>query len=111
MPGQGINVVGSSYNTPYIDMSRPSSGMVRYNGSSNNLEIYDGSAWIQMSSSFPTIELSYEVQQLLEWARQKRDNELRLKELSVDSPALQDAIATLKKAQEQVEILAALVKT
>jgi hypothetical protein len=110
-PGNGINISGSSYSTPYIDMSQASAGMVRYNGISNNMEIYNGSSWVTIASSYPTVELTGEVQSIIEWARQKRAEEAEWLKLASDNDTLQDAINTLKKAQEQVKILAALIKT
>jgi hypothetical protein len=110
-PGNGINVTGNSYSTPYIDMTRASAGMVRYNGSNNNLEIYDGSGWMTITTSYPVVELSGEVQGIIEWARQKRAEEAEWEKLAATNPTLQDAIATLKKAHEQVKIIAALTTT
>lgn len=111
-PGPGINITGNGYNTlPYIDMSRPSSGMVRYNGTLHHLEIYDGSIWVSVTPSYPTVELTGEVQSIIEWARQKRAEEAEWEKLATDNATLQDAIDTLKKAQEQVRILSALLKT
>jgi hypothetical protein len=109
-PGYGINISGINYSTPYIDMSQASAGMVRYNGISNNMEIYNGSSWVTIASSYPTVELSGEVQSIIEWARQKRAEETEWESLASTNPTLQDAIATLKKAHEQVKILAALTK-
>lgn len=110
MSGTGINVGNNSYSTPYIDMTRASAGMVRYNGTSNSLEIYDGFTWLTIASTYPTVELTAEVQSILEWARQKRTEEAEWLKLASDNATLQDAIDTLKKAQEQVKILVALVK-
>ena len=53
--GPGITVSGSVYNAPYIDSTRTSAGMVRYIG--GNLEVYDGSSWLPLQSSYPQIEL------------------------------------------------------
>lgn len=111
VPGPGISITGSSYSTPYINMSAPSAGMVRYNGNNNNLEIYDGSGWMSVSTSYPTIELTGEVQSIIDWARIKRAEEAEWEKLASTNPTLQDAIDTLKKAHEQVKILAALLKT
>ena len=45
--GPGLQV--STGSPTYINMSSPSAGMVRYNG--NNMEVYDGVTWIQMSNT------------------------------------------------------------
>lgn len=73
-PGPGIYIAANNYNTPYVDMSRPSAGMVRYNGS--NFEVYNGSDWVQFSSSIPQIpqiELDGVTLEAIQWARRKME--------------------------------------
>ena len=86
-------------------------GQVRYNGSSQNLEVYDGNSWLIMSSAYPTIELSPDVQSIINWARMKMAEEHRIKELAAKHPAVADALAAVEQAEEQVRIVAALVDT
>ena len=105
--GRGIVCSGGGSSVPYINMSNPSAGMVRYNG--NNLEVYDGSSWLTMTSSYYDISLDADTIELLEWARSKRDEELRLKQLAAKYPAMQDAIDALNQAKEKVQVVAALV--
>lgn len=107
--GYGIHISNNSFSTPYIDSTRPSAGMVRY--MNNNLEIYDGHNWIIMQSSYPQVELTGEVQSILNWARGKMAEEARLKDLAVLHPAVADALEVVKHAEEQVKIVAALVDT
>ena len=108
--GYGLQIGGNTgYSAPYIDATRPSAGMVRY--LNNNLEIYDGSNWMTMQSSYPQVEFSGEVQSILAWARGKMAEEARIKELAKTSPAVADALEAVKQAKEQVKIVAALVDT
>jgi hypothetical protein len=108
--GYGIHVGGSNgHSTPYIDSTRPSAGMVRY--INNNLEIYDGSNWMMMQSSYPQVELSGHVQAVIQWAEKKMAEEARLKDLAAKHPTVADAIEAVKQAEEQVRIVAALVDT
>ena len=107
VPGPGINVIGSGTGTPYIDMTRPSAGMIRFN---NVFEIYDGSNWIQMSGAYPTVELDASAQAAIRWATAKIEEEKRIKELAETNPTLKDAVEALQRAQEQVKIVAALVQ-
>ena len=79
-PGPGIYIAANHYSTPYVDMSRPSAGMVRYNGS--NFEVYNGSDWVQFSSSIPQIELDGVTQEAVQWVRRKMEQEKRLSELA-----------------------------
>lgn len=108
-PGYGIHISGNSFSTPYIDMTRPSAGMVRYNN--NNIEIYDGNSWMIMQSSYPQVELTGEVQSILAWARGKMAEEARIKELADKHPTVADALEAVARAEEQVRIVAALVDT
>lgn len=85
-------------------------GQVRYNGSSQNLEVYDGMTWLTMPASYPMVELSSEVQTILNWAKTKMAEELRLKQLAIRHPSLQHALDRLQHAQEQVQIVEALVQ-
>lgn len=86
-------------------------GQVRYNGTSQNLEVYDGMSWLTLTSSYPTIELQPHVQAVVAWAQTKMHEETRLKELAAKHPSVADALAAVDQAQEQVRIIAALVET
>ena len=86
-------------------------GSVRYNGSSQNLEVYDGNSWLIMSASYPTVELAPHVQAVVAWAQTKMAEEARIKELAAKHPTVADALAAVDKAEEQVRIVAALVDT
>ena len=108
-PGPGIYIAANSYSTPYVDMSQHSAGMVRYNGS--NFEVYNGSNWSQFSSSIPQIELDGATQEAIQWVRRRMEQEKRLAELAKKHPAVADALATVSHAQEQLDIVTALVDT
>ena len=107
-PGPGIYIAANNYSTPYVDMSRPSAGMVRYNGS--NFEVYNGSDWVLFSSSIPQIELDGVTQEAVQWARWQMEKEKRLEELSKRHPAVADAVAAVAHAQEQLDIVTTLVQ-
>ena len=113
--GPGIQINGGNYSTwPSFYNTAQSTGntaigQVRYNGSSQNLEVYDGSSWLTMVSNYPTIELSGDVQSVLNWARMKMAEEHRIKELAAKHPAVADALAAVEQAQEQVRVVTALV--
>lgn len=104
--GYGIHVTNNSYSTPYIDPNRPSAGMVRY--LNNNLEIYDGSSWMVLQSSYPQVELTNEVQHILNWAREKMAEEEQIKELAAKHPTVADALLARDRAEDAVRIAVAL---
>lgn len=112
--GNGIQVNSGYTSWPQFYNNSLSSnntlvGQVRYNGSSQNFEVYDGSTWLMMSSSYPTVELSGEVQSIINWARMKMAEEARIKELAAKHPSVADALEAVKQAEEQVKVVAALV--
>jgi hypothetical protein len=106
--GLGIHVTGNNYSTPYIDMTRPSAGMVRCNGSS--IEVYDGSVWVMMSLSIPQIELDGVTQEAIQWVRRKMEEEKRLLELAKTHSTVADALLARDRAEDAVKIAAALCK-
>ena len=106
--GAGINVIVGGSSTPYIDMTRTSAGMVRYNN--NNFEVYDGNSWIIMSSGMVQVSLDGVTLESLQWVRRKMTEEKRLEELAKNHPAVADAMTAVAQAQEQVAIVAALVQ-
>jgi hypothetical protein len=57
-----------------------------------------------------TVGLNDEAESLLDWARQKRDEEYRIKSLAAKHPTVADALESVAKAEEQVRIVAALVQ-
>jgi 23S rRNA maturation-related 3'-5' exoribonuclease YhaM len=105
--GMGIHVTGSVYNAPYIDTTRASAGMVRYVG--GNFEVYDGSSWLPLQSSYPTIELDGVTQEAIQWTRRRMEEEKRMLELAAKHPTVADALAAVEKAQEQLKVVTTLV--
>jgi hypothetical protein len=114
-PGTGITVNNSSSLWPSFYNSISSSGnnligQMRYNGSSQNIEVYDGSSWLMMSPAYPTIDLAPHVQAVVAWAQGKMAEETRFRELAAKHPTVADALEALQRAEEQVQIVAALVQ-
>ena len=101
--GPGLAVANAGGNYPYVNMNNASAGMVRYNGNSQNLEIYDGSSWMAMYSSAANVTLDYDVQTILNWARQKMQEDQRLQELSKKHPGIEDL-------RQKLEVMVALVQ-
>lgn len=76
-------------------------GNVRYNPSTQQLEVYDGNMW-QAISNGATVGLSYEADTAVRWAIEKQKQEEELKAKMEKYPALKDAY-------EQLEMVKALV--
>jgi hypothetical protein len=84
--------------------------MLRYSPNSGNIEVYDGVAWLTLSTSYATVELTPDVQAVVQWAREKIEQEKTIKALAERSPAVADALAAVEHAQEQLDIVTTLAK-
>ena len=93
--------VYSPSQSPYISPGSMSAGMVRYNSSSQNLEVYDGNAWLMLSGS-ADVGLSPEAQATLDWAYRKMKEDEELELLMAKHPGLKDL-------HEKFELMKALV--
>jgi hypothetical protein len=110
MPGKGIEVDSPPPSWPYFQISQPSAGSLRYNGSTQNFEIYDGYSWLSLPTSFATVSLSAEAQTQLEWVKNKIEEEEKVKRLAEQYSALADAKRAMDLAKEQFDILTILVQ-
>jgi hypothetical protein len=104
--GAGIHVSGSVYNAPYIDTTRASAGLVRYIG--GNLEVYDGSSWLPLQSSYPQVELDNETMEIIQWAQNQMVEEERITALAAQHPTVADALLARDRAEDAVRIAVAL---
>jgi len=97
---------------PYLNMNSPSTGMMRYNGNTRCIEVFDGSSnvWVQMYGQTADIQLSPQVQSVVAWANQKMAEELEWEKLAKTNDAVKIALENMKKAKQQLDITAKLVK-
>ena len=97
---------------PYINMNAPSSGMMRWNGNNNSIEVFDGSTnlWQQMYGKTADIQLSPQIQAVMNWANQKMTEESEWEKLATTNDAVKIALENMKKAKQQLDITAKLVK-
>jgi hypothetical protein len=97
---------------PYINMNAPSSGMMRWNGNNNSIEVFDGSTnlWQQMYGKTADIQLSPQIQAVVSWAHLKMAEESEWEKLAKTNDAVKIALENMKKAKQQLDITAKLVK-
>ena len=108
-----ITVSGGNPGSTYIgnySNNAPGVGNMRYNPNSQNIEVYDGSTWIILSAHHTNINLSDEAVSLLQWARQKRDEELDIERLAQTNPVIKDLVNQIKDKEEQIKIVQTLIK-
>jgi hypothetical protein len=108
----GKYTVVSAGNTsvPYINqnINNPIQGMIRISGS--DLQVFDGSTWMTVNTSYASIGLSSDAESLLDWARKKRDEEMELVALAETNPTIKDLLDTIKQKEEQIRIVRTLIK-
>ena len=109
---QYITVHGGSPGSTYVNNYSGGQGVgnVRYNTSNQSMEVYDGNGWQMLTMGYATVDLSYDAQQLLEWARKERDNQLKREQLIKDNPALQKAFEAIQRAEANFDLIEKFVE-
>jgi hypothetical protein len=108
--GRYLQVTGGSPISTYVPPGSQSAGMLRYNTSSCNIEVYDGSSWKELSTTYASVSITAEAEALLDWARRKRDEEFQIETLAKEHPAINIALDNLKKAKIQLDATIILSK-
>ena len=101
----GVTVTGGNTALPYVNPNpnNPLTGMMRINNT--ELEVFNGSAWQMISSSYATVALDQEVLDIIQWARTQRQLQLNRETLVKNNPALQKAYEAVQRAEENFDIL------
>jgi hypothetical protein len=112
--GRYLQVIGGSTPT-YVSKSYNSNtfmqGDMRYDFDSQCMKVWDGQSWQSMVSGMATIELTYEAQTLLDWARKKKDEEMMLEKQAQENPAIKDLVDQIKQKQEQIQMVQTLLNS
>lgn len=85
-------------------------GNMRYNTSTQRMEVFDGNNWVQINTGYASVGLTGEAESLLDWAREKRNEEMAWKALAEKNQAVKIALDHLNKAREQLDITAKLAR-
>jgi hypothetical protein len=101
----GITVSGGNTALPYVgpNTNNPMTGMLRINGT--EMEVFNGSSWQMLSTSYATVSLDQEVLDLIHWARKKRDEEKEMLSLAQTNSAVKNALDAVERAKEQLKII------
>jgi hypothetical protein len=79
-------------------------GNVRYNTNNQTMEVFDGNNWTTIAMDHATVGLNGEAESLLDWARQKRDEELTWESLAKKNQAVKIALENYRQAEQQLKI-------
>ena len=111
MDNQGITVSAGDTSLPYINpnANNPIQGMIRINMTA--LEVFNGTAWQSLPSSYATVSLDQDSLDLLQWARTQRTLERNRAVLIENNPALENAYKAVLRAEANFDILSKFVET
>jgi len=106
----GLTVNGGNVSLPYIspNASNPVHGMIRINNT--DFEVFNGTSWQQLPSSYATVSLDQDTQDLLQWARTQRQLEQNRATLIENNPALENAYRAVLRAEANFDILSKFVE-
>jgi hypothetical protein len=107
-----INVAsysGSTYVNGYS--GNQGVGNMRYNTSSQKMEVYDGSNWVTLNTGSATVSLTSQAVSILSWAERKMMEEQLLDKQAQEHPAIKDLVDQIKQKQEQIKMVQTLLNS
>ena len=85
-------------------------GNMRFNTSNQSFEVYDGYNWIMPNSSYTSVGLTSEAESLLDWAGQKRDEEIAIEAMAATNPTIADLLNQKKELDHKIKMVQILTK-
>jgi hypothetical protein len=106
----GVTVSAGNTSVPYINQnhSNPMQGMIRVWGS--DMQVFDGTAWMNLSTSYATVTLDQDILDIIQWARTQRQLEQNRATLIANNPALENAYKAVLRAEKNFDILSKFVE-
>ena len=106
----GVTVSAGNTALPYVgpNVNNPMTGMIRINNT--ELEVFNGTSWQMISSSYATVSLDQEILDVIQWARTQRTMAMNRLTLAENNPALMKILERIKKAEDDFELLAKFVE-
>ena len=100
--GTGIKVSGGDTSLPYVPMNHdnPIQGMIRVYGT--DLQVFNGTSWAMLPSSYATVTLDEYALNLLDWVRMKKKEEEVLISLPNDHPSVKLARQNVNRAKQEL---------
>ncbi len=109
--GRYVQVSGGTAST-YVNGYSGSQGVgnMRYNTSSQRMEVFDGNGWVQLNMGSISVGLNGEAESLLDWARDKRNEEDEWYKLASSNEAVRIALDQLEQAKTRLQLTAILAR-
>jgi hypothetical protein len=84
-------------------------GNMQFNTTTQRIEVWDGQMWQPLLMTDVSVSLTQDAQDAIAWADQKRQEEMKIKALAEQHPAVADQLAAVREAEEKLRMIAALV--
>ena len=106
----GVTVSGGNTALPYVgpNANNPITGMIRINNT--DLEVFNGTSWQQIPTSYATVTLDQDILDIIQWARTQRTLEMNRAVLIKNNPALEKAHEAILRAEANFDILSKFVQ-
>jgi len=101
--GPGSNYVN---NAGYMGV-----GQLQYNTATQRLEVYNGTSWQPLNLGQYYVGLNPDAEQILDWAREKMQEEAEARRMAEQYPAVADAMGAVRESEEQLKTIVALCST
>lgn len=112
--GRYLQVTGGNFNT-HINKSYNSNtycqGDMRYDLDDQTMKVFDGTSWQTLHGSYATVQMTYEAESLLDWARKKRQEEMELEVLAKEHPSIKDLVDQINIKKEQLRMVQTLIQS
>jgi organic radical activating enzyme len=102
-----VTVTGGNPSMRYINSNGLLNGSLRYNN--GNFEVYDGSSWSVLDSTYASISLSGQANEAIDWVLNKMAEERRIVELSKKYPQISEALEEFNKSRKNLDIVLTLL--
>jgi len=105
----GVTVSAGNTALPYVgpNVSNPMTGMLRIQNT--DIEVFNGTSWQQLPTSYATVSIDQEVLDVIQWARTQRTMAMNRLTLAQQNPALLKALEAVKRAEDNFELLSKFV--
>ena len=84
-------------------------GNMQFNTTNQRIEVWDGQMWQPLLMTDVSLMLTSDAVEAIAWADQKRQEEMKIKALAEQHPAVADQMAAVREAEEKLRMVAALV--
>lgn len=102
--------VSCSSNGTYVNGYSGAQGVgnMRYNTTSQCIEVFDGTSWIMLNMGHANVYMSGDAENAIDWAIKERNERLKIEHMAKENVTVADALDRVRLAEEQLKVIAAL---